>query len=110
MVGLGPSEAESRWDLGESCGGDCVITLLFKEYLWPDRIKNTPPPWGGGGGEIKSTDQVYVGFLGLDKTKELNPQFNSLRLGLKSLFLSQTGFIWSRLRDKRLSISMQGVY
>lgn len=46
MVDLGPTEAESRWDLGESCGGDYIITLLFKEYLWPDRIKNTLLPQG----------------------------------------------------------------
>lgn len=31
-----PEEAESRWDRGQSCGRDCVITLLFKECLQPD--------------------------------------------------------------------------
>lgn len=46
MVGLGPAEAESRWDLRESCGEDCAVTLVFSEYLWPDRTKNTVPPWG----------------------------------------------------------------
>jgi hypothetical protein len=36
---LSPEEAESRWDLRERGGGDGAITLHFKEYLWPDRIK-----------------------------------------------------------------------